>query len=124
MSKPLAVIDIVNDDLNVLMSLGRAVCAYGYRVCMFNSGKQYLETVEEGKASCVVVGIGLGGTTISGLELGRAIALSRRAIPIVFVSSAPHPAIREEAMAIGAVAYLREPVSSEELIAAIRRCTA
>ena len=93
--------------------------ASGYRVCMFTSASQYLRTIEEGKASCVVVAIGLRGG-ISGLDLGRAILTSRRPIPIIYIAKTPNEELREDAFRVGCVAYIEEPVSSESLIAAIR----
>lgn len=83
MSTPLAVVDIVDDDAYLLREPGRVLSARGYRVSMFMSAGQYLKTLDEGKASCVV--IDLAGR-ISGLELGTAIFLSRRPIPIIFIS--------------------------------------
>jgi len=85
---------------------------------MFASPTQYLRTIEEGNASCVVIAIGLRGC-ISGLELGKAILSSRRPIPVVFIDQAPDEALREQAFLMGCVAYLEEPVSTESLIAAV-----
>ena len=118
MSLPLPVVDIVDDDLDVLRSLGRTLSANGYRVCMFASARQYLKTIEEGKASCVVISIDMRGC-ISGLQLGKAILTSRRPVPIIYVARTPDPALREQAFLAGCVAYVEEPVSSESLIAAI-----
>ena len=119
MSLPLPVVDVVHDDVDVLRSLGRVLSANGYRVCMFTSPGQYLRTLEEGKASCVVIAVDLRGA-IAGLELGRAILSSRRPIPIIFIAGTPSEATREEAFLMGCAAYVEEPVSSESLIAAIR----
>jgi FixJ family two-component response regulator len=119
MSMPLAVVDIVDDNVEVLRSLGRVLSAHGYPVCMFTSAEQYLRTVEEGKASCVVIALGLRGS-ISGLELGRAILASRRAIPVVFIAGSADASMKAQALLMGCIAYLEEPVSSELLISAIR----
>jgi two-component system response regulator FixJ len=119
MSTSLDLVDIVDDNVEVLRSLGRVLSAHGYRVCMFTSAQRYLATFEEGKASCVVIGAGLGGG-ISGLDLGRAILASRRAVPVIFVAGSAGASMKAEAMLMGCVAYLEEPVSSESLIAAVR----
>jgi FixJ family two-component response regulator len=123
MSMPSAVVDIVDDNVYVLRTLGRVLSSHGYRVCMFTSPEQYLRTVEEGKASCVVIDICLGGS-MSGLDLGRAILSSRRAIPIVFITGSPDTGIREQALAMGCVAFLEKPVPSELLIDAILKAGA
>jgi FixJ family two-component response regulator len=119
MSLSVAVVDIVADNVEMLRSLGRALSAHGYPVCMFTSAELYLRTVEEGKASCVVIALGLSGS-ISGLDLGRAILASRRPIPVVFIAAANDAPMKAEALLLGCTAYLEEPVSSELLISAVR----
>ena len=119
MSMPLALVDIVDDNVEALRSLGRVLSAHGYRICMFKSAEQYLKTVEEGKASCVVIGVDLHGS-IPGLDLGRAILACRRAIPVIFIARSADAALKEQALSMGCIAYLEEPVSSESLIAAIK----
>ena len=89
-------------------------------VCMFTSAAQYLKTVEEGKASCVVIGLGLRGD-ISGLDLARAILASRRAIPVIFIAGPADAPMKAQALLMGCIAYLEEPVSSELLVSAIIR---
>jgi FixJ family two-component response regulator len=116
---PPAVVDIVDDNVEVLRSLGRVLSANGYQVCMFTSAEQYLRTIDDGKASCVVIDLGMRGT-ISGLELGRAIVSSRRAIPIVFIAGSADASTKTQALLMGCVACLEEPVSSELLISAVR----
>ena len=120
MSVPLPVVDIVDDNMDVLRGLGRVLSAHGYRVCMFTSGEQYLSTVAEGKAACVVIDIALRGS-VSGLELAKAISSSPRPIPFVFVSASADEALRDEALIMGCLAYLEEPISSDMLISAVRR---
>ena len=85
---------------------------------MFTSASQYLRTLEEGKASCVVIDTGLRGG-ISGLDLARAISTSRRPLPIIFIAPRPDEQTRDEAFRIGCAAYLEEPVLTEALISAI-----
>jgi FixJ family two-component response regulator len=123
MSTPLAVVDIVDDDAYLLREPGRVLSARGYRVSMFMSAGQYLKTLDEGKASCVVIDVDLAGR-ISGLELGTAIFLSRRPIPIIFISGTLDATARAQASSMGCVAWIEKPVSSELLISAIRRAGA
>jgi len=119
MSMPVAVVDIVDDNVEVLRSVGRVLSAHGYPVCMFTSAELYLRTVEEGKACCVVVSLGLRGT-ISGFDVARAVRASGRALPVIFIAGSPDAAMKEEALLMGCLAYLEEPVSSELLITAVR----
>ena len=120
MSISVAVVDIVADNVEMLRSLGRALSAHGYPVCMFTSAEQYLRTVEDGKTSCVVVALGLRGD-ISGLDVGRAVLAARRPIPVVFIAGPADGSMKEEALLLGCTAYLDEPVSSELLISAVRK---
>ena len=87
---------------------------------MFSSAEQYLKTIAAGEASCVVIDVDLGGS-ITGLDLGKAILSSRRPTPIVFITGTPDAATRERAFAMGCVACIAKPVSSESLIYAIGR---
>ena len=119
MSIPVDVVDIVDDNVPVLRSLGRVLSAHGYPVCMFTSADLFLRTLDESKASCVVINLGLRGE-ISGLDVGRAILSSRRPIPIVFIDRSADASMRTQALLMGCVACLEEPVSSEHLIAAVR----
>jgi FixJ family two-component response regulator len=119
MSMPLAVVDIVDDNVEVLRSVGRVLSAHGYPVCMFTSAELYLRTVEEGKACCVVVSLGLRGS-ISGLDVGRAVRASGRAMPVIFIAGSADASMKAEALLMGCLAYLEEPVSSELLISAVR----
>src|SRR3954466_14533923 len=104
MSLPVAFVDIVNDNLEVLRSLGRVLYAHGYSVCTFTSVEQYLRTAEEGKAACVVISVGLRGS-ISGLDLGRSIVASRRAIPVVFIAESADASLKEQALLVGCSAF-------------------
>src|SRR4029079_5038996 len=106
-----AVVDIVADNVEMLRSLGRALSAHGYPVCMFTSAQQYLRTVEDGKTSCVVVARGLRGD-ISGLDVGRAVLAARRPIPVVFIAGPADGSIEEEALLPGCTAYLCDTVYS------------
>ena len=112
------VVAVVDDDAYALAGLGRILSSYGYRVYMFTSAEQYLETADESNPSCVIINIDLRGAR-SGLDLGRAISSSGRRIPIIFITGSADPAIRLQALEVGYVAFLERPFPSARLIAAI-----
>jgi FixJ family two-component response regulator len=118
MSIPPDVVAVVDDDVFVLGGLGRVLSSYGYRVYMFTSAERYLDTADASKASCAVIDIDLR-SEMSGLDLGRAISSSGKAIPIIFMTGSADPAIRKQALDMGCVAFLEKPFPSELLITAI-----
>jgi FixJ family two-component response regulator len=82
---------------------------------MFTSAQQYLRTVEEGKASCVVIGLGLRGD-ISGLDLARAILVVEAGnTRDLHRGISTHVDEGRRPCSWGCIAFLEEPVSSELL---------
>jgi CheY-like chemotaxis protein len=57
---------------------------------------------------------------MSGIELGETLARAdRRPMPLIFMTGSDDFATRERAIAVGCVAYLRKPFTTEELNAAL-----
>ena len=118
MVMPPGMVAVVNNDAAVLKTLGQVLAAFGYRVSLLSSAEEYLQAAAASEASCVVIDIDLG-PGMSGLDLGRAIAASGRALPIIFLTSASDPLMRQHAADIGCVALLPKPCSSELLIVSV-----
>jgi FixJ family two-component response regulator len=57
---------------------------------------------------------------MDGLELQRYLANANKRIPIVFVTAQANDSERRQAMAGGAVDFLRKPLSEDALFAAIQ----
>ena len=112
------VVAIVDDNACTLKAFARLLSVCGYRVQLFESAEQYLESAHASKASCAVIDIDLG-CGMSGLDLAKKISSSGRAIPIIFMTGGQDPAIRQQAMDVGCVAFLEKPFAGDQLLDAI-----
>jgi|ERR1700678_2489934 FixJ family two-component response regulator len=109
---------IVDDDESVRSSACMLVTSLGFRCEAFARARDFLESPVQDELSCVILDILMPG--MGGLELQRLLARTRPWLPIIFITA--HATERDEAqaMAAGAVAMLRKPVTEGVLLEAIR----
>ena len=74
------------------------------------------------RASCLLVDIELGD--LSGVELARQLAADGFKFPIIFMTGHDDATIESQAVAAGAIAFLRKPFPAETLIDAIKKAVA
>ncbi|MFY9793650.1 MAG: response regulator [Candidatus Sulfotelmatobacter sp.] len=110
-------IAIVDDDKWVLRSLERLVKSAGFKVATFVSAEDFLEARQDSATVCVILDIGLPG--MSGLDLQRHLVAENCQIPIIFVSAHDEAAMRAQALAAGAIAFLSKPVKEKALLDAV-----
>lgn len=120
MSEPEATVFVVDDDDSLRRSTERLLRSRGFRVESFASAQAFLDGARArmGGPSCLVLDVHLPGR--SGLDLQRELAESGAQLPIVFISGRGSIPMTVRAMKAGAVEFLTKPVSSRELLAAIR----
>ena len=102
-SSPL--IFIVDDDNSVRRSLRRLLKAAGFNVKTFDSAQSFLDSYEEGGASCLVLDVRM--PMMSGLDLQQILIESGSKIPIIFITAHVNSELRDRAMNAGAAAFLR-----------------
>src|SRR5262245_30657364 len=117
MSERMRPIVVVDDDTAVRKALGRLLSALGHRVCLFDSAESFLGTAPALCPVCVLVDIDLGET--SGLDLARELQKRRLNFPLVFITGSQSEAAKQQALALGCVAYLQKPLSETKLMDAI-----
>jgi FixJ family two-component response regulator len=110
---------VVDDDFLMRKATAILLSALGYCTELFASAEEFLDAAMRSEASCLVVDIQLGD--ISGVELGRQLTANGFKFPIIFMTASDDAAIRNSAMQLGCVAYLRKPFPADELIDAIVR---
>src|SRR5450631_1178048 len=110
-------IAVVDDDPSTLQGLNRLLSAHGFRVQTFASAELFLDDIGKCEADCLLLDIHLGG--ISGIELRRQLILSRRALPVIFMTAIEDAVTRQMAFDLGCVAYLKKPFLAKLLIDAI-----
>jgi FixJ family two-component response regulator len=111
------IVAVVDDDPLIRQAMATLLSAAGYGTELFASGKAFLEAATTSRASCLAVDIQLGD--ISGVELGRQLTATGFAFPIIFMTASDDETIRNAAIQLGCVAYLRKPFPVDELIDAI-----
>ncbi|MFZ1988920.1 MAG: response regulator [Alphaproteobacteria bacterium] len=114
-----AIVYVVDDDIDFLESLKSILEAADFRVKIFPSARQLMDTVEVAPNSCVVADIRMPG--IDGLELQRQLKERRLNIPIIFISGYGDVALAVRAMRQGAVDFIEKPVNEAMLIESVNR---
>jgi len=83
----------------------------------FTSGRQFLELIEAMPSlpvDCIVLDVQMPG--LNGLQVQERLARTGHQYPVIFITAHDDSALREQALAAGALAFLRKPFDEELLI--------
>ena len=108
--KPFVV--VVDDDESVSRAIKRLLRSIGIAAETFASGDAFLDVLSSMPSyhpDCVILDVQMPG--LNGLEVQR--RLSGRGMPVIFITAHDDISVREQALAGGAVAYLRKPFNDE-----------
>jgi two-component system, LuxR family, response regulator FixJ len=108
---------VVDDDASVAGSTARFIRSQGMRAEAFLSGEDLLNSGRAAEASCLILDLRM--PNMDGLELQQRLKEIRSAIPVIFFSAQASREEEEQALRSGAVAFLRKPVSRDDLLRAI-----
>jgi FixJ family two-component response regulator len=111
------VIAVVDDDQSVREALENLISSVGLEVKLFTSAEDFLESDRPLQTDCAVVDLCLPG--INGLELQRRLAADGTGIPVIIITAQGDDKTEDEAVAAGAIAFLKKPVKEEVLLAAL-----
>jgi FixJ family two-component response regulator len=111
----------VDDDFRVREALSSLISSAGFRVAVFSSASEFLESEKADAPGCLILDLQLPGT--SGLELQQQLA-DGDAPPIVFISGHGDIPSSVRAMKGGAVEFLSKPFGEQELLQAIEAAIA
>jgi len=117
-----ATVHVVDDDASWRTSVRRLLTAAGYRVALYASAEQFLESAALDGPSCVLLDMRMPGLT--GLQLQRALAELRRKVSVIFVSGHGDIPTTVLAMKGGAEDFLAKPVDTEVLLRAVEQALA
>ncbi len=117
-----SVITIVDDEACIRESLSSLIRSEGYRAKVYSSAEEFLTWGWWDDSTCLIVDVRL--PAMSGLELQRYLAETRRDRPIVFISGHASDNEQEWGLMHGAVAFLRKPFTDEALLKAVRHSVA
>ena len=113
------VVAFVDDDPGARKAYKRLLSACGYQVLVYESAERFLACSAALAAYCLIVDINLG-EGMSGIALGETLARAeRRPTPIIFMTASDDPTVREQAIGLGCVAFLKKPFTTDDLHAAL-----
>jgi putative two-component system response regulator len=107
----------VDDDPDVLRSIGRILTEAGHECLMATRASEAHRLIATHRVSVALCDIGLPDT--SGLELLSSLSNHRPAIATVMVTGRDDPQIADTALGLGAYGYLTKPFSANDLIIAV-----
>jgi CheY-like chemotaxis protein len=115
-------VHVIDDDDSVRRSLGRLLRLSGFEVRTFDSGEAFLLELGSLEPGCVVVDIQLTG--MSGLDVLAHMKSARPSWPLLAMSGSDDDNAENEALRLGAHAFLKKPLDSGVLIAAVEAALA
>jgi len=110
---------VIDDDASVRKALTRLLRASGHEVEAFASGEEFLKSSRTGAPDCLVLDVHM--PSVSGLDVQASLLERGIHVPIIFMTAYDDNALRLRALHLGAVAYLRKPLTEQTLLAAIVR---
>jgi two-component system KDP operon response regulator KdpE len=108
---------VVDDEVQILRALHRALAARGYEVVTAPDGEDAIAEVEAAMPDLVVLDLNLPG--IDGMEVCRRLRTWTQ-VPILILSVREDEAGKVQALDLGADDYLTKPFGVEELLARVR----
>lgn len=119
MVKSRPTIAVVDDDADIRKSLRRLLRTGGFEAITFASAEDYLASLLESTAACLILDVRLPGQ--SGIALSQRLTQDQHDIPTVFISAHDNELANAKSAAAHAVAYLRKPFDAEELLDAVQK---
>ena len=110
---------IVDDDVSMARSTQFLVRSFGFRAEAFLSAEEFLESSFVEETKCLILILDLRMPGMDGLELQRHLISTNKRIPVIFISARVTDEERLEALAGGAVDFLRKPFNEGALLKAI-----
>jgi two-component system KDP operon response regulator KdpE len=108
---------VVDDEPNILATLGPLLRTRGYEVLTAMTGRAAVQTVEREAPDLIVLDLGL--PDLDGVEVCR-IVRETHGMPIVVLSARGAEGDKVRALDLGADDYVTKPFGAEELLARIR----
>jgi FixJ family two-component response regulator len=116
------IVHVVDDDASYRTAIQRLLETTGYRVVTYASAQQLLDRRPDESKGCILLDVRMPG--LSGLELQKRLTDLGSTLPIIFLTAYADVRITVEAIKAGADDFFTKPVSSEELLGAVRRAIA
>jgi two-component system, LuxR family, response regulator FixJ len=108
---------VIDDDEAMRDSLDFLLGTAGFKVTLFESAHNFLETISSVDFGCVVSDVRMPG--IDGIELLKRLKASRSVLPVVIMTGHGDVQLAVEAMKLGAVDFLEKPFEDDRIIGMI-----
>jgi FixJ family two-component response regulator len=105
---------VIDDNANLRRALGRLLTASHWPVRTFDSAEAFLAEMDKLPIGCLVIDVQLRG--MSGLDLCHRLVNAGFSWPIILMSGLDDKKIENEALRLGARAFLRKPFDSQALL--------
>jgi DNA-binding response OmpR family regulator len=111
---------LVEDEANILEAIGFILSRDGWEVLGHGKGETALAEIARVDPDILVLDVMLPGR--SGLDILRELRddPAKAALPVLMLTAKGQARDREQAMALGANAFLTKPFSNDELVATVR----
>jgi len=107
-------IAIVDDDESFGQALQRFLGTFAFRVRIFASGEEFLQSSELRLVACLLLDVAMPG--MSGLDVKHQLRVRGLRIPTVFVTAHADDQVTQHLVAAGAIAILTKPVDQQMLL--------
>jgi two-component system response regulator FixJ len=113
-----SVIHVIDDDEAARDSLGFALKAAGFEVEIYESAREFLDSLQSIKGGCIITDVRM--PELSGIDLLRQLKTLNHGTPVIVVTGHGDLQLAVEAMKIGAVDFLEKPYEEKALLASVR----
>jgi DNA-binding NtrC family response regulator len=112
---------LVDDNIDFLTSLSKLLGYFGYLVAGAANSEAAMNYVANAKKRFDVIVTDLAMPNIDGLVFMTAVKKTFPDVPVIIVTGHPDRRSTDEALRLGAFAYLTKPVNAQELTTTIDR---
>ena len=119
MSAQQPTIAVVDDDPSLRTSLHRLLMVSGYKTELYGSAEQLSDGIAVSGATCLLIDCHIGDS--SGLDLAQRLAVGGCSLPVIFMTASDDRSVRNRAMDLGCVAFLKKPFSASQLLDALAK---
>lgn len=109
---------VIEDDDSMREAIERLLMVGGFGCIAYASGKPLLAQKSHEQAKCIISDLRL--PDMSGLDLLVTLRNQCRSIPFILITAHDTPELRQEALKLGATAYLAKPFRGTALLEAVQ----
>ncbi|MEC5398574.1 response regulator transcription factor [Uliginosibacterium sp. H1] len=116
------IIAVIDDDRAIRNGVSSLLRSAGLDVRLYENAESFLNEGVARKADAAITDIQMPG--MSGLDLQETLKDRQPDLPVLFMTAFPEDALRQRAMARGAVCFLSKPFNAADLLFWIEKATA